>query len=100
MATFGDLEQGNYYVIQEIENASLELVYIPLVTGKCTLVEFQDDDQTLAWYRKSDEVFEVVEQLTDEQAVIYESLFAEDEEEDDLWDLEDDGDEEDKAINN
>ncbi len=112
MATYGDLQQGSYYVVQEVENASLELVYIPLVTAKCVLVEFQDDDQTLSWYRKTDELFEIVEQLEDEHAVIYESLFAEDEEdelwdvdedEDDFWDVDDDEDEEeeeDKALNN
>jgi hypothetical protein len=89
MATYGDLQQGNYYVIQEVENASLELIYIPLVTEKCVLAEFQDDDQTLSWYRKTDELFEVVEQLADEHAVIYESLFAEDDEDDELWDMND-----------
>jgi N6-adenosine-specific RNA methylase IME4 len=113
MATYGDLQQGSYYVIQEVENASLELVYIPLVTEKCVLVEFQDEDQTLSWYRKSDDLFEIVEQLADEHAVIYESLFAEDDDDDELWDMDDDEsdfwdlddeedeeDEEDKAQNN
>jgi hypothetical protein len=89
MATYGDLQQGSYYVVQEVENASLELVYIPLVTEKCVLVEFQDDDQTLSWYLKTDDLFEIVEQLADEHAVIYESLFAEDED-DELWDMDDD----------
>ncbi len=111
MATFGDLQQGSYYVVQEVENASLELVYIPLVTEKCVLVEFQDDDQTLSWYRKTDDLFEIVEELADEHAVIYESLFADDEDEDfwdaddkdsDFWDVEDDEDEDedDKALHN
>lgn len=112
MATYGDLQQGSYYVIQEVENASLELVYIPLVTEKCVLVEFQDEDQTLSWYRKSDDLFEIVEELADEHAVIYESLFAEDDDDDELWDMDDDesdfwdlDDEEDeedeeKALNN
>ncbi len=93
MATYNELEQDNYYVIQEIENAGLELVYVPLVTNKCVLVEFQDDDQTLAWYRKTDALFEIVEQLTEEQAVIYESLFADEDEDDDFdWDDDDDDD--------
>jgi hypothetical protein len=107
MANYSELLQGNYYVIQEIENATLELVYIPLVTGKCVLVEFQDEDQTLAWYRKTDELLEIVEQLTDEQAVIYESLFddeddddddfgwGDDDDDDEFWDIEQDDDDED-----
>lgn len=115
MASFGDLQPGNYYVVQEVENTALELVYVPLVTEKCVLIEFQDDDQTLAWYRKSEPLFEIVEQLTEEQAVIYESLFEEEDEEndddlfwgdddddDDLWEMEDDVEDtdEEKASNN
>ena len=96
MATYNDLNPGKYYVIQEMENTSLELVYVPMVTEKCVLVEYQDDDQTLTWYRKTDEVFEVVEELTDEQAIIYESMFQGDEDEDDdndfFWGDDDDDD--------
>lgn len=119
MATYNDLQQGSYYVIQEIENATLELVFVPLITEKCVLVEYQDEEQTLSWYRKTEELFEVVEQLTEEHAVIYESLFEEEDEEDDddffwgdadedddeFWDGEDDDDDDDdegnvKVINN
>jgi hypothetical protein len=96
MATYGDLQPNFYYVVQETENAALELVYIPLITEKCVLVEFQDDDQTLAWNRKTDELFEIVEQLTEEQAVIYESLFDDEEDDDDdddfFWGDDDDDD--------
>jgi hypothetical protein len=98
MATYNDLSPASYYLIQESENAGVELVYVPMVTGKAVLLEFQDEEQSLKWYKKSEELFEVVEQLTEEQAVIYESLFDEDDEEDDEddddfeWDGDDDGD--------
>lgn len=97
MATYGDLLPDFYYVVQETENAALELVYVPLITEKCVLVEFQDDDQTLTWNRKTEELFEIVEQLTEEQAVIYESLFEEEEDDNDdddfFWGDDDDDDE-------
>jgi hypothetical protein len=93
MATYSDLSPASYFLIQESENASVELVYIPMVTEKAILVEFQDEEQTLKWYKKTEELFEVVEQLTEEQAVIYESLFDDDDEdEDDDDDFEWDGD--------
>jgi len=97
MANFGDLQIGSYFVVQEQENASLELIYVPLMTEKCVLVEYQDEEQTLSWFRKSDSLFEVVEQLTEEQAVVYESLFEDDEEEEDdnFWG-DDDDDEDDE----
>ena len=94
MATYNDLSAGSYFVIQEVENTTLELVYVPMVTEKCVLIEFQDDDQTLTWYRKTDELFEIVEQLTEEQAIIYEGLFENDNEDDDefFWGNEEDDD--------
>lgn len=82
-------------MVQEQENASLELIYVPLMTEKCVLVEYQDEEQTLSWYKKSDTLFEVVEQLTEEQAVIYESLFEDEEEEDDFFFGDGDDDDED-----
>ena len=103
MATYNELIPASYYVIQENENAGLELVYVPMTTDKCVLVEYQDEEQTLSWYKKTDTLFEIVDQLTEEQAVIYESLFDEDEEEDDEeFDFEDDdedfwGDDDDKV---
>ncbi|MCU0373955.1 MAG: hypothetical protein MUF24_01500 [Chitinophagaceae bacterium] len=107
MASFGDLQPDFYYVVQEQEGAMLELVYVPLVTEKCVLVEYQDEEQRLVWYRKTDTLSEIVEQLTDEQAEIYESLFdddndlmnslwADDDEEDEIWEeLEEDDDDDD-----
>lgn len=116
MATFKDLIPGHYYLIQELENTSLELIFIPMATEKCILVEFQDEDQTLTWYQKKDEIFEIVEQLTEEQALMYENLFYsdedndedffwgnEEEEDDDFWEddeEDDDSDEKIIAINN
>jgi hypothetical protein len=115
MTTYKDLYPSNYYLIKENENAGIELVYIPMVTDKCVLVEYQDEDQTMNWFKKTEPIFEVIEQLTEEQAVIYESLFEDDEEENANWseddddpdhwfniDLEDDGDEDEKikALNN
>lgn len=85
-------------MVQEQENATLELIYVPLMTEKCVLVEFQDEDQTLSWYRKTDVLHEIVEQLTEEQAVIYESLFEDEEDDDDddfFWGDDDDDDDED-----
>ena len=116
MATYNELSPANYYLIQENENAGVELVYIPMVTEKAVLVEYQDEDQTLKWYKKTEALTEVVEQLTEEQAVIYESLFDdddddsddddgfewdEDDDDDDDFDWDDDGDDKKiRAINN
>lgn len=89
MATFNDLLPACYYLIKENENSRLELLYVLMVTNKAVLIEYQDDDQTMAWFKKSDSIFEITEQLTEEQAVIFESIFDEDDDEDELdWDIE------------
>ncbi|MCU0388414.1 MAG: hypothetical protein MUE71_07390 [Chitinophagaceae bacterium] len=110
MATYNELSEGKYYVIQELENTTLELVFVSMATEKCVLIEFQDEDQTLTWYRKTDEIFEIVEELTEEQAVLYETITAGDDsdgdddffwgdddedEDDDFWDMDDDEDDDD-----
>jgi hypothetical protein len=111
MASFGDLQPNFYYVVQEQEGAMLELVYVPLVTEKCVLVEYQDEDQRMVWYRKTDKLNEIVEKLTDKQAAIYESLFdgvvkpihaPYDDDDDDFWEEldEDDDEDEDDFIRN
>ncbi|TAD84356.1 MAG: hypothetical protein EAY75_13285 [Bacteroidetes bacterium] len=90
MPTYNDLSPAMYHLIQENEHAGIELVYVPMVTSKCVLVEYQDDDQTMSWYRKEDTIFEILETLTDEQAVIFESLFEDDDDDDDdEWDDDD-----------
>ena len=111
MATYNDLKPGFYYLIRENENASIEMVYIPMETSKCILVEYQDEEQSMNWFRKTDDVHELIEQLTPEQAELYESLFENGEEEDPGWPedsddgsgwFSDDPDEDDKlrALNN
>lgn len=99
MATYGDLKPDTYYILQEQEGNVLQLVYITMHTSKCVLVEYQDEEQTLTWYRKTDTFFELVDELTDTEALEYESIFEDEEEnfwssmsqeEDDFWDEEDD----------
>jgi hypothetical protein len=97
MATFKELSQANYYIIQENENGSLDLVFVPLITGKCIMLEFQDEDQTTVWRRLTDNVHEIVEKLTVEQAIQYENYkstndFGEAEEEDDWLEEEEEAD--------
>ncbi len=86
MATYNDLTDGDYYLVQENENASVEMVFIPMMTEKCVLVEYQDEEQTMRWFKKTESLFEVIEKLTEEQAVIYESLFDDEDDDDSDWD--------------
>lgn len=83
MSVYKELKVNNYYIIQESENANLELVFVIMDTSKTLLLEFQGDDQNLKWVRKSDEIFDIVDKLTKEQAEEYENIFDDEEEETD-----------------
>ncbi|HMP93111.1 MAG TPA: hypothetical protein PKD90_09595 [Phnomibacter sp.] len=92
MATFNQLEPGYYYLIQETEHGSLELVYIPMHTEKAVMIEYQDEDQHIAWRRGTDTLFEILEQLTPEMALAFEDFMDggdEDDEDDDDDDIPD-----------
>lgn len=106
------LHPGNYYLIQEHELGKINLVYVQMATEKCVLVEYQDEERNMEWYRKDDELFEVIEQLSEELAMAYENIFEvpaeyaagyewdeddwEDlEDEGEVWELTDEGDDED-----
>ena len=85
MATYSDLKPGFYYLIRENENSSIELVFIPMETGKCVLVEYQDEEQSMNWFKKTEPVYELIEQLTNEQAEQFESLFEKEDDDDPEW---------------
>ena len=82
MATYQQLMPNKYYLIQENENARVEMVFVPMATEKCVLLQYDDEERTRAWYKRSDDFFELVEELSDEQATLYEFITSKDDEED------------------
>lgn len=108
---YKSLHPGNYYLIQEHEMGKIHLVFVQMATEKCVLLEYQDDEQVLEWFRKDDELYEVIEQLSEEHALAYENIFEppaesnpvldweeedwdELEEDDEVWELSEDGEDE------
>ena len=87
MSTYSDLQQDVYYLIKETEDDELMLVKPLMTTSQCVLIVGNDGDSEYSfWKELADEVFEIVDQLTEEEAELYESLFEdeEDDEEDDF----------------
>jgi hypothetical protein len=82
MATFSELKTDKYYLIKEKEASDIALVYVLMETEKAVFLEYEDEMETMVWKKKADPISEVVEELTDEQADLYESIVYEDEEED------------------
>jgi hypothetical protein len=97
MKTYADLNINHFYLVIENEGENIVLVQPILETAECILLEHHDDFETTYWRKKSDEIFEVVEELTDEQVAAYEDLF-EDEEEEVFEEFYEADEEEDEAI--
>jgi hypothetical protein len=82
MTNYASLLLNKAYLIIENEGEEISLVQILMETSNCVLIEIHDDEETTFWKKKSDPIFELVEQLTDEQVAAYHELFEEEDFED------------------
>ncbi|MEO7308867.1 MAG: hypothetical protein ABIX01_00605 [Chitinophagaceae bacterium] len=94
MATYNDLETDKYYLIKEEEDDAVDLVYVLMETKNAIYLEVEDGDDTLVWKKKSASIAEIVDELTEDEAELYESIAYEDDDDDDdfEWDDEDEDD--------
>ena len=83
MKTYADLEVNHFYLVIEKKDEPIILVQPLLATNECILIEQYDDLELNYWRKKSDAIFELVEELTEEQVTEYDELFEEEEEEED-----------------
>jgi len=83
MSTYSDFENGIYYLIREAEGDEIMLIKPLMESGRCVLLLGDDGDGEITfWKEKDDEVFEIVDELDEDQASLYESLFEDDEDDD------------------
>jgi hypothetical protein len=89
MSNYSELIIGRYYLLTENEGEELVLVQPMLETNAAVFLILHDAEEEITyWRKKSDPIFEVLEELTDEEALAYELLFDEDEADED-WEDED-----------
>lgn len=77
MANFSDLTLGNFYLIQENEGEEIALLEVLMFTDNAVLLMHHDDYETSYWRKKTDSIFEIVDELTDEQLDTYDELYEE-----------------------
>lgn len=91
MATYNDLKVDTYYLIKETAEDEVTLVYVLMNTRNAVFLEIEDGLETLAWKKRAAAIHEIVDELSDDEAELYESIVYEEEDDDDLeWDDEDD----------
>ena len=88
MATYNELTLESYYLVREKEENDIVLVQPVMETGKCILLLYIDEIETTTWKKKQDNVFEIIEELTEEQVAEYENLFDSEEDAWGDWDTE------------
>ena len=79
MATYSDLKINGFYLIKEDESDEIVLVQPLMDTDVCLLLLNLDEYENTFWRKKTDALFELVDELNDEQLAEYEILFEDDE---------------------
>lgn len=88
MSTYSELAIGRYYLITENEGEELVLVQPLMETSAAVFLILHDAEEEITyWRKKGDEIYEILEELSDEEALSYELLFDEEEADED-WEEE------------
>lgn len=75
MYSFGLLEPGCYYLIQETVDSPIGLVKVTTETDHCMYVFFYEDQLVTGWKRKSDGIHDIIECLSDEAVQDWEKQY-------------------------
>ncbi|MCX6206421.1 MAG: hypothetical protein NTZ19_09250 [Bacteroidetes bacterium] len=87
MSTYSELIIGRYYLITENDGEELVLVQPMLETNAAIFLILHDAEEEITyWRKKEDAIFEILEELTDEEALAYELLFDNDQADEDWED--------------
>ncbi len=66
MYSYGLLEAGCYYLVQEKQNQPVSLIKVMMESDHCMYLFFYDDQISTCWKRKTDPIHDIIECLTDE----------------------------------
>ena len=89
MYTYDLLENGCYYLVKQEEDSAISLIKVVVETDSCLFIQRFDDPTETEWKLKKDELFDIIECLTDEAVKAWEEHYSnedeysEEEEEDD-----------------
>ena len=80
MYSYGLLEPGCYYLVQEEMNSSIELIKVTMESDHCMFVHKYQDELKTGWKRKNDKLFDILECLSDEMVEVWEKHYNNNEE--------------------
>ena len=88
MYSYGLLEPGCYYLVQEKVESPIELIKVNVESDHCMYIFKYHDELITEWKRKADQLHDIIECLSDEMVEVWqkhynnneESYYEEDEE--------------------
>ncbi len=80
MPVFNDLKLDTKYLINEFDGDVTLLVEPIMKTDSCILIIIHEDVETFVWKKLNDDIFDIVEELTEEKSEEYDALFEEESE--------------------
>jgi hypothetical protein len=72
MYSYGLLEPGCYYLVQEKADSPISLIKVTMESDYCMYVFTYDDQMVTGWKRKNDGIFDIIECLTDKAVETWE----------------------------
>jgi len=82
MPVFNDLSIEKKYLINEYDGDNVLLVEPIMKTESCVLILIHEDVESIVWKKLSDNIFEIIEELSEKKVEEYDLLFEEDEDDD------------------
>lgn len=75
MYSYGLLETGCYYLVQEEQDGGIELIKVTVETDHCMYVFKYRDELITEWRRKADGIYDIIECLSDEKVEAWEKQY-------------------------
>jgi hypothetical protein len=75
MYSYGLLETGCYYLVQEKLDSPISLIKATMESDHCMYVFTYSDEMITGWKRKSDKIYDIIECLTDEAVEAWQKYY-------------------------
>lgn len=80
MYSYGLLEPGCYYLVQEEFDSIIELIKVTVETDHCMYIFKYGDELMSEWRKKSDPVYDIIECLSDKKVEAWQKQYNNNEE--------------------
>lgn len=75
MYSYGLLETGCYYLVQEKLDSPITLIKATMESDHCMYVFTYNDEMITVWKRKTDKIYDIIECLSDEAVETWEKQY-------------------------